>query len=102
MSLLFGGFEQRRNRDAAYAFVTGHFDEIANKLPSMYRAYMAFTFVPLCDASKKDEIAAFFKPRIDKFDGGPRVMTQALEQLELCAAQRKAREPGVVAFLRRQ
>jgi alanyl aminopeptidase len=102
MGLLFGGFTERKNRDAAYAFVTSHFDDIAKKLPSMYRAYMAFTFVALCDASKKDEIVAFFKPKIDAFDGGPRVMTQAIEQLELCSAQRKARTPGVVAFLQKQ
>ena len=43
-----------------------------------------------------------WKPKIDAFDGGPRVMTQAVEQLELCAAQKKARTPGVVAFLKKQ
>jgi hypothetical protein len=63
---------------------------------------MAFTFVPLCDETRKPEIEKFFKPRIEKFDGGPRMMAQALEQLSLCSAQRKSQAPGVSAFLEKQ
>jgi alanyl aminopeptidase len=100
--LLQGGFAERRTRLAAFNFVKQHFDEISNKLPEPYRPYMAFTFVALCDDTKKAEIEAFFKPKIEKLDGGPRVMAQALEQLSLCAAARKAQTPGVVAFLKRQ
>ncbi|MBS1123077.1 MAG: Peptidase [Deltaproteobacteria bacterium] len=100
--LLQGGFAERRTRLAALEFVKQHFDEISNKLPEAYRPYMAFTFVSLCDDSHKPEIEAFFGPRIAKLDGGPRVMAQALEQLSLCAAARKAQTPGVVAFLKKQ
>ncbi|MEO6777100.1 MAG: M1 family metallopeptidase [Kofleriaceae bacterium] len=102
LGLLFGGFQEPKNREAAYAFIKAHFDEIAKKLPSPYRAYLAFTFVGLCDADRKAEVVAFFKPKIDTFDGGPRTMTQAVEQLELCSAQKKARTPGVIAFLKKQ
>jgi alanyl aminopeptidase len=102
LGLLFGAFQEQKNRDTAYAFVETHFDEIANKLPAPYRAYLAFTFVGLCDADRKAEIVAFFKPKIDTYDGGPRTMTQAVEQLELCSAQKKARTPGVIAFLKKQ
>jgi len=102
LGLLFGGFQEPKNREAAYAFIKEHFDEIAKKMPAPYRAYLAFSFVGLCDASRKDEIVTFFKPKIDSFEGGPRVMTQAVEQLELCAAQKKARTPGIVAFLKKQ
>ena len=63
---------------------------------------MAFTFVALCDDSRKPEIEAFFTPKIEKIEGGPRVMKQALELLSLCSAQRKAEAPGVEAFLKRQ
>jgi alanyl aminopeptidase len=102
LGLLFGGFQEPKNREAAYAFIKTHFDEIAKKMPAPYRAYLAFTFVGLCDADRKAEVVAFFKPKIDSFDGGPRVMTQAVEQLELCSAQKKARTPGVIAFLKKQ
>jgi hypothetical protein len=63
---------------------------------------MAFTFVPMCDDSRKAEFEAFFRPKIEKLDGGARTMAQALEALTLCSAARKAQTPGVVAFLKRQ
>jgi hypothetical protein len=100
--LLQGGFQNPRTRTMAYNFVKEHYDAISNKLPEPYRAYMAFTFVALCDDAKKKEIEEFFKPKIEKLDGGPRVYAQALEQLSLCSAARKAQTPGVVAFLKRQ
>jgi cytosol alanyl aminopeptidase len=102
LGLLQGGFAERRTRPLAYKFVTDHFDKIVAKLPEPYRPFLAFTFVPMCDESRKAEFEAFFRPRIEKLDGGSRVMAQALEALSLCAAARKAQTPGVVTFLQRQ
>jgi alanyl aminopeptidase len=102
IGLMQGAFAEPRTRELGIAFLKDHFDEITSKLPEMYRPYLAFTFVSLCDDGRKPEMAAFFKPRIDKLDGGPRIMAQALEAMSLCAAQRKADAPGVEAFLQRQ
>ena len=98
-ALMQGGFGDPRTRTLAFDFVKRHFDEIENKLPEAYRPYMAFTVVAICDDTKKAELAAFLKPRIEPLDGGPRALAQALEQMSLCAAARKAQTPGVVAFL---
>jgi alanyl aminopeptidase len=100
--LLQGGFTERRTRETTFAFVKDNFDKIVAKLPEPYRVYLAFTFVPLCDDARKPEIEAFFRPRIEKFEGGPRTMEQALEAMSLCSAARKAQTPGVVAFLKKQ
>jgi len=97
--LMQGGFSDPRTRMTSFEFVKRHFDEISKKLPEPYRPYMAFTFVSLCDDSKKAEFEAFLKPRIEPLDGGPRALKQALEELALCSAARKAQTPGVVAFL---
>jgi alanyl aminopeptidase len=102
LGLLQGPFGDPRTRIPAYNFMKDNFDAIIAKIPEPYRPYMAFTFVSLCDDSKKPEIEAFWKPRIEKLDGGPRVMAQALESLSLCSAARKAQTPGVIAFLKRQ
>ncbi|MBX3161725.1 MAG: ERAP1-like C-terminal domain-containing protein [Deltaproteobacteria bacterium] len=102
LGLLQGGFAERATRESAYRFMRDNFDAISNKLPEAYRPYMAFTFVALCDDGRKKEFEDFFRPRIAKLDGGPRIMDQALEALTLCAAARKAQTPGVIAFLRRQ
>jgi alanyl aminopeptidase len=100
--LMQGGFTQRATRDQAYQFVVANYDTIANKLPEMYRPYMAMTLVALCDEDKKAEAEKFFRPKIEPLDGGPRVLQQALEQLSLCAAAKKAQTPGVIAFLEKQ
>jgi alanyl aminopeptidase len=99
--LMQNAFADPRTQTTAFAFVKRHFDEISNKLPEAYRPYMAFTVVSICDESRKPELEAFLKPRIDPLDGGPRALAQALEQMTLCSATRKARTPGVVAFLSR-
>lgn len=101
-ALLQGALGDRRTRELGFQFVKEHFDAIAAKLPQVYRPYLAFSFVPVCDEGRRSEIQTFFGPRIEKLDGGPRIMAQALETMSLCAAQRKAQAPGVEAFLRRQ
>jgi alanyl aminopeptidase len=102
IGLLQGAFAEPRLRELGYAFLKDHFDAISNKLPELYRPYMAFSFVSLCDDARRPEIEAFFRPRIEKLDGGPRILAQALESMSLCSAQRKAQAPGVEAFLKRQ
>jgi alanyl aminopeptidase len=101
MALLSGAWKHPQNRPVAYAWVTAHFDDIAGKLPAPFRKYMAYSFVALCDESKKPEIEKTFKAKIEAFDGGERVFSQAMEQLSLCAAKRAAMQTGVVAFLRK-
>ncbi|HEV7557541.1 MAG TPA: ERAP1-like C-terminal domain-containing protein, partial [Kofleriaceae bacterium] len=100
--LLQQGFQNRTSRPIAYEFVKTHFDDIVAKLPVQFRPYMAFIIVSMCDDAKKPEFESFFKPRIEKFDGGPRAMAQAEEQLHVCSAGRKAEAPGVEAFLKNQ
>jgi alanyl aminopeptidase len=102
LSLLRGGFENPRTREASYKFVVDNYDKITAKLPELYRPYMALTFVPLCDEKRKTEVEKFWKPRIEKLDGGPLSMKQAMEAMLLCAAAKQAQTPGVVAFLQQQ
>ncbi len=102
LGLLQGGFSDRHTRNQAYEFMTKNFDLIAKKLPEPFRPYMAYTFVPLCDETRKAEFETFFKAKLEKVEGGPKALAQALEALHLCAAARKAQTPGVVAFLKRQ
>ncbi len=102
LGLMQGGFQNPATREVAYKFVIDNYDAITNKMPPMYRPYMAFTLTALCDDARKAEAEQFFRPRIEKLDGGPRILAQALEQLSLCAAAKKAQTPGVVAYLKKQ
>jgi len=100
--LLQVAFFEPRTREAAYQFLRAHFDEITAKLPDPMRPFLAFTLAAMCDDSRTAEFEQVYRSRIEKFNGGPRVMSQALEAMALCSAQRKAQTPGVVAFLQRQ
>jgi alanyl aminopeptidase len=102
LNLLRGGFENPSTREASYKFMVDNYDKINAKLPELYRPYMAMTFVPLCDEKRKAEVEKFWKPRIEKLDGGPLAMKQAMEAMLLCSAAKQAQTPGVVAFLAKQ
>jgi alanyl aminopeptidase len=91
-----------RTRMASYTFVKSHFDEIADKLPAMYRPYMAYFAVGLCDDALAPEVQAFLEPKMAKLDGGPHVLGQAMEQMKLCAAAKRAQGPAVEAFFAKQ
>src|SRR5262249_1331466 len=97
-----GGFQNRTSRPIAYEFVKSHYDAIVDKLPSQFRPYIAFIIAAMCDESKKPEFDSFFKPRIEKLAGGPRAIAPATEQLQVCAAAKKAETAGVDAFLKNQ
>ncbi len=101
-ALLQGGFADRHTRNQAHDFIVKNYDIISNKLPEPFRPYMAYSLVPLCDDTKKAELEAFYKKKLEKIEGGPKALAQALEALSLCAAGKKAQTPGVIAFLKRQ
>jgi hypothetical protein len=90
------------SRMTAYAFTKQHFDEILAKLPPAFRRYTAYMAVGLCDDSLAPEVKAFLEPRLANIDGGPKALAQAMEQMSLCSAARKAQAPAVEAFLARQ
>ena len=52
-----------------------------------------------CSAESKQQLDSFFSSRIAEFTGGPRVLSQVLEDIDLCIADKQAEAPGVAAFL---
>ena len=88
-------------REATFAFVKQHFDEISAKLPEPFRRYLAYFAVPLCDAKRIPELKDFLGPRMAKV-GGQRDLAHALEEISLCAARREAQAASVKAFLAKQ
>jgi hypothetical protein len=44
-------------------------------------------------------VEAFFRPRVSEFPGGPRVLDQVIERIDLCAARRGVMSPSIASFL---
>ena len=52
-----------------------------------------------CDAEHRKDVATFFTRRISRTDAGPRVLSQVLEGMDLCIAQKEAQSASIDAFL---
>jgi alanyl aminopeptidase len=75
--LLFAGQSLSSTREMAFDFMKAHFDEIMEKRPT----------------------GGGFEPRVDKITGAKRTLSNVLESIDDCIAQKAEQEPSVVAFL---
>jgi alanyl aminopeptidase len=77
-------------RDAAWAWMKAHYDAIVARMPKRYGGLaligMGRSF---CDAEHVDDVEAFFGPKAEGIEGGPRELASTLEEMRLCVARRK-------------
>jgi alanyl aminopeptidase len=97
--LLFFASGDVRTRDVAYAFVKEHYDALAQRLPEDARGSLARVGRSFCDAERRADLAAFFTERSASAPGGPRVLAQVLESVDLCMAMKAAQGASIEAFL---
>jgi len=86
-------------RDAAWSWLTEHFDALAALLPDRYGGQIP-SMISMCEPQRIERVRAFFAPRIDSLTGGPRNLAQALEAAEQCAARAAAQRDSVLRYLR--
>jgi cytosol alanyl aminopeptidase len=101
--LFFSGQGEQKTRKLAFEFVKSHFDEILAKAPTSstfsFGSFLPYVGGSFCDEQSKAELQSFFEPRIGKLTGGPRILQQVLEGIDVCIANKAAQEPSVVSFL---
>ena len=61
-----------------------NFDAIVERTPPNNRGDLAEIGARFCSKAERNDYAKFFEPRIAGLTGGPRVMAQALEQIDAC------------------
>jgi alanyl aminopeptidase len=80
-------------------FIATHFDALEARVerdrPGGWPGYAE----RLCTARERNDVEAFWRPRIERYAGGPRNLAQALESIDLCVQARAANASGVRAFL---
>jgi alanyl aminopeptidase len=91
----------RESRPEAWAFLKANFDKLAARLPRESPARFPAYASGFSDAEHRAEVEAFFKDRAPKYMGGPRVLAQTLEQIQLRAALRASQQESVTDFLMR-
>jgi len=101
LTLMQGAFARTETRELGYEFVKANYDAILRKLPPFYGRFIPLSASAFCDEAHAKDAEAFFAPRMEKVEGGPRMLEQALEQVRLCSANREAQEASVAAFLKK-
>jgi cytosol alanyl aminopeptidase len=90
----------RVTREGAWAFLKANFDALAARLPHESPAYFPLPFAGFSDEAHRADVAAFFKDRAGSYTGGPRLLAQSLEQIQLKVALRAAQQESVAGFLK--
>jgi alanyl aminopeptidase len=90
--------ERPETRERAWAWAREHFDALAGRIASAHAGRTPWIFAGFCDLERREEVRAFFEPRIAAMPGGPRNLAGALEAITLCAARRQAQRESVERF----
>jgi alanyl aminopeptidase len=100
LGILFAPAGRRQTRDYAYDFVKQNWDLLVAKLPTDTGSYAPYVASGYCDAEHRKDAESFFTGRSTKFTGGPRILAQVLEGIDLCIAYKNAQEASVTEFLK--
>ena len=87
-----------RTRDAAWAWVSAHIDEVIAKVSAARGGFLPYLGGSYCDEKHLAEVDALFAPRVGKLDGGPRILSSVEESMKLCIARRAAQEKSTREF----
>ena len=99
LGILFAPAQWRPTRDLAYDFVKQNWDRLIARLPSDSGASLPYVAAGSCDSQHRQDVENFFSGRSTKYTGGPRILTQVLEGIDLCVAYKNAQEASVAEFL---
>ncbi len=93
------GVHEPETRPEAWAFLKANFEKLTARLPRESPARFPSLAAGFSDANRRAEVEAFFKDKAPKYMGGPRVLLQTLEQIQLRAAFKAAQQESVSEFL---
>jgi hypothetical protein len=99
--IMFQTLGHRETRDVAYEWVKAHYDAVFPRLREDEQSRLMAIPGNYCDAQHRADAEAFFGPRAEKIDGGPRTLRRSLERVDLCVAALARNRAGVEAFLKR-
>jgi len=85
----------------AYQFMKRNFDALVERLPRDAAAHFPEWGDKLCDDASRSDMEAFFRERIGRYTGGPRILAQTAETIRLCAAFKSAQQGSLADFLQR-
>ena len=82
-------------RPAAWDWLRANLDGVIARVPVWNQGDMVALSRQFCSEKRKAEVEAFFGPKVDDLQGGPRDLALALEQIDLCAALKARHGPAI-------
>ena len=101
--VLFAGRSRGGNdtaKEENLAFITRHFDSLAQRLPAESAIRFPTMFSSLCTARGAEQMEGFFTPLLPRYEGMAQTLTQSLESIRLCAAYRDAQQASLQQALK--
>ena len=99
MWVMIGPSQEPATRDVVYTFVKENYDALIARIPEVFAAHLSRVGGSWCDAEHRKDVADFFTERSAHTPGGARILSQVLEQIDLCIAQKQAQGASIDAFL---
>jgi alanyl aminopeptidase len=102
-ALLFTGQRSEATRRMPFEFMKAHFEELAAKRPTVaghdFGSFFPYVGAEFCDEKSQAELKSFFELRVNQLTGAPRVLSQVLESIDACIAEKQVQAPNVERFL---
>lgn len=96
---LWAQMAQPQTRDVAWAFIKAHFVELMRRVGDDMGAWQLLAMAEhFCDEDHLADVERLFRPRARSLVGGPRLLANALEEIRLCIARRRAHAKGAWEF----
>jgi alanyl aminopeptidase len=99
MWVMYGLSRDPATRELVYGFVKENYDALTARMPEEFASRLAMVGTAFCDAEHRKDVETFFTPRLARTDSGPRFLSQVLEGMDLCIAQKEAQSASIDAFL---
>ena len=96
-------WQEAMNRETlpvAWAFLKANFDRLAERLPRDSPAEFPWLAARFSDASRRADVEGFFGDKAPKYPGGPRVVAQVLEVIQLQTALKASQQESIDDFLK--
>ena len=97
-AIFFGLSGNRVARDDLWQWMQGNIEPLLGRLPTWHQGRLPRIAQPWCDASRIDELKAFFDPIIGDMEGGPRHLAQTIEVIKLCDALKNGRREEFLLY----
>ena len=88
-----------RGGERVFAFVKENFDALVARAPRDAAAQFPRWAGGFCSEAGRADVEAFFRDRAPRHTGGPRILAQTLERLDLCVAFREKQKDSLKRFL---